>query len=246
MLNYDHQYAELNKVPRYMQIKYELQQFLAENNWEFNSPIPSEQELAATYDASIGTIRKAVECLVEEGVLIKHQGKGTFLKHPAFIQSAMTRFYLSQDKYGKPQIPTSIVKKIEKVDAVPVINHLLGLTENEPLIYLERVRLADNVVIISDKIWLSAEKFGDLLSLPIEQIENLLYPLYFKLCGQLVVSAKEKMTILTQHSDPYLTDNQPDCVVKVCREAKGLDGNIIEYRESYGLAKDFYYETIIT
>ncbi|VEI45834.1 GntR family transcriptional regulator [Actinobacillus equuli] len=54
------------------------------------------------------------------------------------------------------------------------------------------------------------------------------------------------MTILLSHSDTYLTDGQEKTVIKVCRAAKGLDGSIIEYRESYGLAEDFYYETIIT
>lgn len=246
MFNYDQKFAEMSKIPRYMQIKYELQQFLADNNWGFDHPVPSEQELSATYNASVGTVRKAVECLVEEGVLIKHQGKGTFLKRPAFIQSSMTRFYLRRDKNGKSEIPTSQIKKIGIAEANPLINQLLGLLPEEKLIYIERVRLNDNIVIISDKIWLSYEKFAGLLTLSVEQFENLLYPFYFKQCGQLIVSAKEQMTILPEYQDPYLTNNQPEAVVKICRMAKGLDGSIIEYRETYGLAKDFYYETIIT
>ena len=131
MFNYDQKFAEMSKMPRYMQIKYELQQFLADNNWGFDHPVPSEQELSTTYNASIGTVRKAVECLVEEGVLIKHQGKGTFLKRPAFIQSSMTRFYLRRDKNGKSEIPTSQIKKIGIAEANPLINQLLGLLPEE-------------------------------------------------------------------------------------------------------------------
>ncbi|WGE59778.1 GntR family transcriptional regulator [Actinobacillus equuli] len=246
MFNYDQKYVDLNKIPRYLQIKYELQRFLAENNWSFEKAIPSEQELAATYEVSIGTVRKAVEGLVEEGVLIKHQGKGTFLKHPAFVESSIVRFYLRNAKEGKPETPIGEVKCIKSVKANPKINQLLGEPVERELIYLERIRSVDNKVIVSDKIWLSPEKFGELLSIKPEQFENLLYPFYFKKCGQLVVSAKEQMTILLSHSDTYLTDGQEKTVIKVCRAAKGLDGCIIEYRESYGLAEDFYYETIIT
>ncbi|WP_150538657.1 GntR family transcriptional regulator [Actinobacillus vicugnae] len=246
MFNNDQKYIELSKIPRYLQIKYELQKFLAENSWSFEQAIPSEQELASTYDASIGTVRKAVECLVEEGVLIKHQGKGTFLKHPAFVESSIVRFYLRNAKEGKPEMPIGEIKCVKSVKANPRINQLLGEPVENELIYLERVRSADSKVIVSDKIWLSPEKFAPLSELKPEQFENLLYPFYFKLCGQLVVSAKEQMTILLNHCDTYLTDGQEKAVIKVCRAAKGLDGSIIEYRESYGLAEDFYYETIIT
>ncbi|WGE89898.1 GntR family transcriptional regulator [Actinobacillus arthritidis] len=239
-------YIDADKIPRYMQIKYDLQQYLAQHQWQFDVPIPSEQELATKYDASVGTIRKAVECLVEEGVLIKHQGKGTFLKHPAFVESSIVRFYLRNAKEGKPETPIGEVKCVKLVKASPKINELLGEPLDKELIYIERIRSVDNKVIVSDKIWLSQERFSDLLTVKLDQFENLLYPYYFKKCGQLVVSAKEQMSILLNHSDTYLTDGQEKVVIKVCRSAKGLDGRIIEYRESYGLAEDFYYETIIT
>lgn len=246
MFNYDQKFAEMTKMPRYLQIKFQLQQYLSDNNWSFEQAIPSEQELAATYEASVGTIRKAVECLVEEGVLIKFQGKGTFLKHPAFVESSIVRFYLRNAKEGKPEVPTGEIKTIKKVIAEPQIHQLLGVSENTALLYLERVRSVDDKVIVSDKIWLSLERFNTLATLKPEEFENLLYPFYFKKCGQLVTSAKERMSILLHHQDPFLADGQETAMIKVCREAKGLDGNIIEYRESYGLAEDFYYETVIS
>ncbi|HBO38079.1 MAG TPA: GntR family transcriptional regulator [Pasteurellaceae bacterium] len=238
--NYD-----IGKLPRYIQIKHQLQQFLADTNWQFDKAVPSEQELAVKYAVSVGTIRKAVEGLVEEGVLIKYQGKGTFLKHPAFIKSSMTRFYL-RVKNGDFETPNSIMRCATQVEADKKINAILGSPADQPLIYLERVRTVESEVILSDKIWLSLEKFSRLLELPLAQFGNLLYPFYFQQCGQLVVSAKEQMTILPSHSDPYLTNNHEKAVVKICRTAKGLDGSIIEYRESYGLAENFYYETVIT
>ncbi|ABR73566.1 GntR family transcriptional regulator [Actinobacillus succinogenes] len=244
--SYDINYAQASRMPRYIQIKYRLQQFLAEENWLFDKAIPSEQELANEYGVSIGTIRKAVEGLVEEGVLIKHQGKGTFLKHPAFIKSSMIRFYPSRDEKGEVSTPTGIVKTVKRIAPNQEINKILDLPPDAPLIYLERVRMDGDTVILSDKIWLSEERFGSFLDLSLAQFPSLLYPFYFEHCGQMVISAKEQMNFLLNYSDPYLTDNREKAVVRIRRTAKGLDGSIIEYRETYGLAENYYYETTIT
>ncbi|WP_109079344.1 GntR family transcriptional regulator [Aggregatibacter kilianii] len=244
--SYDANYANAYKMPRYIQIKYELQQFLANQNWLFDKAIPSEQELANEYGVSIGTIRKAVEVLVEEGVLIKHQGKGTFLKHPAFIKSSLIRFYAFTEEDNENDKLSGVVKVVKRVPSDEKINAILGLAVDAPLIYLERVRVDGERVILSDKIWLSEEKFGSFLQLSPEQFPSRLYPFYFEHCGQMVISAKEQMNFLLKHADPYLTDNEENAVVRVCRAAKGLDGSTVEYRETYGLAENYYYETIIT
>ncbi|MBN6065088.1 GntR family transcriptional regulator [Aggregatibacter actinomycetemcomitans] len=244
--NYDANYANANKMPRYIQIKYELQQFLAKQNWQFDKAIPSEQELAHEYGVSIGTIRKAVEVLVEEGVLIKHQGKGTFLKHPAFIKSSLIRFYAFDGEDNERNNLLGVVKVVKSVAPNEKINAILGLAPDAPLIYLERVRVDGDAVVLSDKIWLSEEKFAGFLSLSPEKFPSRLYPFYFEHCGQMVISAKEQMDFLLNHADPYLTGNEEKAVVRVCRTAKGLDGSAVEYRETYGLAENYYYETIIT
>lgn len=75
-----------------------------------------------------------------------------------------------------------------------------------------------------------------------EDFENLLYPFYYKTCGQFVSSAVEKLFFITGHVDSYLGNEAQENLVKVCRVAKNLKGDPIEYRESYGLAKDFSYE----
>ena len=55
-------------------------------------------------------------------------------------------------------------------------------------------------------------------------------------------SAVETLFFITNHIDPYLGNNKQESLVKVCRIAKNLEGDPIEYRESYGLAGKFSYE----
>lgn len=244
-MNFSYENNEQAKLPLYLQIKRQIQQNLIQAGWQFDTPIPSEHALAAEFNASIGTIRKAVDGLVEEGILVRQQGRGTFIRQPDFT-SSMARFFRHRTKAGEQQIPVGVVKSVQEVAGVDEINRLLGEPENAPLVYLERLRLNGEKVILSEKIWLPKSKFAPLLNLPLEGFDNLLYPFYVQQCGQLVVSAKERLTFLADYQDEELTQGEAQAVIKISRLAKGLDGSIIEYRESYGIAQDFYYETIIS
>ena len=229
------------KMPRYEQVRWHIQTLLTESKWDENTPLPSEQEFADKYQVSVGTVRKAVEKLVEEGVLIKQQGRGTFLKRPDF-NSSLLRFFKFRDKESGYVTPTGIIKKISVIDAIDDINQKLDIDEHEALIYIERVRIVEDKVLLSEKIWLPKNCYEAFANLAPEDFENLLYPFYYTKCGQFVSSAVETLFFITNHIDPYLGNTKQESLVKVCRIAKNLEGDPIEYRESYGLAGKFSYE----
>ena len=229
------------KMPKYEQVRWHIQTLLTESKWDESTPFPTEQEFADKYEVSIGTVRKAVEKLVEDGVLIKQQGKGTFLKRPNF-ETSLLRFFKFRDKESGYVTPTGIIKKIIVIDAIDDINQKLNIGKNKALIYIERIRIVENDVLLSEKIWLPKSRYQAFVTLETEDFENLLYPFYYKECGQFVSSAVETLFFITNHIDPYLENTKQENLVKVCRIAKNLEGDPIEYRESYGLAEKFSYE----
>ena len=229
------------KMPRYEQVRWHIQTLLTESKWDESRPLPTEQEFADKYQVSVGTVRKAVEKLVEEGVLIKQQGKGTFLKRPDF-ESSLLRFFKFRDKESSYVTPTGIVKKIMVIEAIDDINQKLNLGKNKALIYIERIRIVDDKVLLSERIWLPKSRYQAFVTLAPEDFENLLYPFYYKKCGQFVSSAVETLFFFFFHSDPYLDNTKQENLVKVCRIARNLEGDPIEYRESFGLAEKFSYE----
>ena len=229
------------KMPRYEQVRWHIQTLLTESKWDENTPLPTEQEFADKYEVSVGTVRKAVEKLVEDGVLIKQQGKGTFLKRPDFA-SSLLRFFKFRDKDARYVTPTGIIKKIMVIDGIDDINKKLNIGKNKALIYIERTRMVEDRVLLSEKIWLPKSRFQAFATLNPEDFENLLYPFYYTKCGQFVSSAVETLYFITDHSDDYLGNTKQENLVKVCRIAKNLEGDPIEYRESYGLAEKFSYE----
>lgn len=232
------------KMPRYEQVRWHIQTLLTESKWDENTPLPSEQEFADKYQVSVGTVRKAVEKLVEEGVLIKQQGRGTFLKRPDF-GSSLLRFFKFRDKESGYVTPTGIIKKIMVIDAIDDINQKLNIGKNKALIYIERIRVVEDEVLLSEKIWLPKSRYEAFVTLKPEDFENLLYPFYYTKCGQFVSSAVETLFFITNHIDPYLENTKQENLVKVCRIAKNLEGDPIEYRESFGLAEKFSYEVSI-
>lgn len=233
------------KMPRYEQVRWHIQTLLTESKWDENTPLPTEQEFADKYQVSVGTVRKAVEKLVEDGVLMKQQGKGTFLKRPNF-ESSLLRFFKFRDKEASYVTPTGIVKKIVVMEGIDEINKKLNIGKNKALIYIERIRMVEDEVLLSERIWLPKSRYQDFATLEPEDFENLLYPFYYKKCGQFVSSALETLFFITNHIDTYLSNTKQENLVKVCRIAKNLEGDPIEYRESYGLAEKFSYEINIT
>ncbi|MGG1354074.1 GntR family transcriptional regulator [Psychrobacter pacificensis] len=231
-------------MPRYEQVRWHIQTLLTENKWDEKTPLPTEQEFADKYQVSVGTVRKAVEKLVDDGVLIKQQGRGTFLKRPNF-EGSLLRFFKYRDKDASYVVPTGVIKNITVIDAVKTVNEALKIDKNAALIYIERVRIVEDRVILSEKIWLPKSRYEDFVGLEPEDFENLLYPFYYKKCGQFVSSAVEMLFFISNHIDPYLDNTKQENLVKVCRVAKNLEGDPIEYRESYGLAEKFSYEVNI-
>lgn len=228
-------------LPRYEQVRWQIQCLLTENQWDTQTPLPTEIELAKRYQVSVGTVRKAVEKLVEDGIVSKQQGRGTFVKPPNF-ETSLSRFFKFRDKNSGYITPTGIVKKTALIDGIAEINHKLNLNDGERLLYLERVRIIDNKVILSEKIWLPQKRFEPLITLKKEDFGNLLYPFYYEICNQFVSSAVETLTFKKNHVDVYLNNHLDESLVKICRVAKNLKGQPIEYRESYGLADNFSYE----
>lgn len=231
-------------IPRYEQVRWEIQCLLTESQWDADKPLPTESELAKRYEVSVGTVRKAVEKLVEDGILQKQQGRGTFLKQPNF-ETSLSRFFKFRDKNSDYVTPTGVVKKVVLINGVSKINKKLNLKDHERLVYLERIRVIDHRIILSERIWLPESLFHPLAGLRVEDFGNLLYPFYYEICNQFVSSAVEKLTFKKNHIDAYLSNGIDESLVKICRVAKNLKGESIEYRESFGLADSFSYEITI-
>ena len=91
--------------PLYLQIKGLLVENLEAGQWRPGEAIPSELELAARFGVSQGTVRKAIEALASDNLVVRRQGKGTFVTTHTEEKASTFRFLRIRRRSGHPRHP---------------------------------------------------------------------------------------------------------------------------------------------
>jgi len=136
-------------VPYYYQLEGFLRERIENKTWKPGQRIPSEAELCAAYDISRTVVRQALNELVQEGVLYRRKGKGTFVAEPKIRESLvqhLTGFY--EDTVALGLKPSTKVLQQEVIPAPPKIAEALGLNEGDPVIVIDRLRFVDGEPIV--------------------------------------------------------------------------------------------------
>lgn len=231
------------RLPRYQRLADVLRNEIRDGTRKAGDKLPSENVIAEEYGLAPGTARKALAQLVEEGILERAQGRGTFVRRPSFDQS-LFRFFRLRSKENDAVVPESKIRS-RKVKTMP--NHVARKLE-QPVgtsgIQISRIRVIDGTPVLLEDIWLKERTFKAFLELDESEIGPLLYPIYDTHCGQIVASADEVLTVERASGDTtrFLKLTSGDPIVCVERLAKGLDGTPLEWRRSSGPASLFQYQ----
>lgn len=186
--------------PLYQQIKGLLLQSLDRGEWKPGESIPSELELAARFQVSQGTVRKAIDELAAENLLLRRQGKGTFV---ATHQEAKVRFRflrLTSDD-GQPKMTGSQILDCRRVKAPIDIARLLDLRTGDAVINLRRLLSFEQVPTILDDIWLPGSAFRGLTVDSLSRYRGPLYALFESEFGISMVRAEEKIKAVSADVD---------------------------------------------
>ncbi|PMV18298.1 MULTISPECIES: GntR family transcriptional regulator [unclassified Pseudomonas] len=234
------------RLPLYQRLRDQLIEQIANNRWRPGEAIPTEAVLSAEYALSTGTVRKAVDALVSEGILERQQGRGTFVRRPQF-QSSLFRFFRFQGPSGERQVPQSRILTVESVAAPSAVSEALGLAPEAQVIRIVRTRLFDVQPLLAEEIWLPRARFQALLDIDLAVQGPLLYPVYESVCGQVVASAEETLTAESVNAVYarllQVPVNSP--VVVIERLARDYAGQPLEWRRSRGHAEHFRYRVDI-
>ena len=234
------------RLPLYQRLRDELAAKIADTEWRPGAALPSEQSLARAYEVSPGTMRKAIGALVEEGLLERRQGKGTFVRKADFNDS-LFRFFRFQGRGGKRVIPQSRILRREVVPAPAEPAAKLGIADGVPVIRMARLRLFAGRPGLAEDIWLPFERFAPFMEVATGDIGDLLYPVYETLCGQVIAYAEEDLTAETvdAHYAELLDVAAGTSVIVIERLAFGFDDEPLEWRRSRGRADQFHYHVEI-
>ncbi len=234
------------RLSLYQRLRDHLAAQIGAQTWRPGELIPSEAELAADHGVSVGTVRKAIDQLVVEGLLERRQGRGTYVRRARF-NSSLFRFFRFQSGAGERKVPEARILHRNIVPAPAAIASVLRLRERAPAINISRLRLIDGVPLLSEEIWLEKARFAALLDIATSTFGDLLYPLYEEHCGQIVASADEVLTVAAANPmQARLLGRPPGApLIVIERIAFDPERRPIEWRRSRGPADRFRYHAEI-
>ncbi|SNX28514.1 transcriptional regulator, GntR family [Polynucleobacter meluiroseus] len=178
--------------PLYAQIKALILARLQASEWLPGEAIPSEMELAARYLVSQGTVRKAIDELASESLLVRKQGKGTFVAtHQR--EDWHYRFLRLAPDVGQQLLLKNHFLLCEIAKPNPRISQLLQLSAEEGLFRIERVQSFSGKPIVFEEIWLPVTRFEGLTLDALKSWPGLTYAFYESKYATHMVRAEEQI-----------------------------------------------------
>ncbi|MEF9944178.1 MAG: GntR family transcriptional regulator, partial [Burkholderiaceae bacterium] len=179
-------------APLYKQIKSLLLASLQGGEWKPGELVPSELELAARFQVSQGTVRKAVDELAAENLLVRRQGKGTFVA-THHEPRAQFRFLRIAPDAGEPEPATSRFLECRNLRAPAEIARRLELRTGDAVIYLRRLLSFSGKPEVLDEIWLPGTTFKGLTAERLASYAGPLYGFFETEFGTSMVRADERL-----------------------------------------------------
>jgi GntR family transcriptional regulator len=181
--------------PLYQQIKGLILQSLQSGEWKPGEVIPSEMDLAARFKVSQGTVRKAIDELAAENLVVRRQGKGTFVATHA-EQQVQYRFLKLQPDNGDTRSEGPAERTIvdcKRLRASAEIARALSLRSGDTVLQVRRVLAFAGVPTILEDLWLPGTPFKGLTAERLRDSHGPMYAMFETEFGVRMVRADEKI-----------------------------------------------------
>jgi GntR family transcriptional regulator len=228
--------------PLYRQIKSLITQSLVSGEWGPGDPIPSEIELASRYSVSQGTVRKAVTELAGENLLIRHQGKGTFVASHADERGKFPFLRMTPDQ-GELKDLTGELLDFRKLRADASSGRLLRLPAGASVYLIRRILLLAGSKICFEEVRLPANRYKGLSAAIVEEHECMLYSMYETGFGIRILHADEQVKAVPAPKEAAAALNLPAGapVLQIERVAYTYEEDPAELRRSWNDTREHHY-----
>ena len=185
--------------PLYQQIKGLILQSLQSGEWKPGEVIPSENELAGRFKVSQGTVRKAIDELASNHLLVRRQGKGTFVATHS-EQNVQYRFLKLQPDNGDVNSQGPAQREIidcKRLRASAEVARTLALRSGDAVLQVRRVLSFAGKPTILEDLWLPGGPFKGLTSEHLTEYRGPMYALFETQFGVRMVRAEEKIRAIS-------------------------------------------------
>ncbi|MDX2202251.1 MAG: GntR family transcriptional regulator [Hyphomicrobiaceae bacterium] len=150
--------AHLSVKPLYVQLREALIARIANGEWSSGQALPNELDIAREFELSPGTVRKALDWMVGAGIVVRQQGRGTFVTD----QSSMCRYERLRRADGSILVMDASSADVEEDMPSPRERACLGLGDRDRVYRLRRTRSADGRMVMVEEIAVPAASFPQL------------------------------------------------------------------------------------
>lgn len=178
--------------PLYRQIKTLIVQGLENGEWRPGEAIPSESDLAVRFNVSQGTVRKAIDEMAAENLVVRRQGKGTYVATHSDPR-AFFRFLRLVPLSGEVEPSISVPLECWRAKAGPEAAKTLQINIGEPIIIVRRLLQFSGKPVVVDEIYLPGDVFTGLTLDVLKDYQGSLYSLFESRFGVRMIHAEERI-----------------------------------------------------
>ena len=149
-------------LPKYFALAEMLRQQIRAGEFVAGQQITSEPVLCQTHNLSRGTVRQAIQLLVDEGMLVREQGRGTFVASPAGRSTHFSLSSFNDEMRRQHRQPSTALLVNDIVPAAAKVAERLHLVTNTPVFHIRRLRLADGLPVAVETRYLAESLCPDL------------------------------------------------------------------------------------
>lgn len=218
--------------PLYQQVHDLLVSRIVAGEWKPGDALPPEPSLARSFKVSQGTVRKALAALEQRNLVVRRQGKGTYVATHTPQRALFHFFHLVGDD-GARALPSHRLLGVATGPAAAGERRALGLRAGAAVTRLKRLRLLGARVAIVERIAVPRALFPGLDEDP-SALPNELYRHYETVYGVTVARAVERLKAVTATAAEAraLGLGPATPLLEIDRLAYALDGRAVEWRRS--------------
>ncbi|NPV51977.1 MAG: GntR family transcriptional regulator [Firmicutes bacterium] len=221
-----------NPIPLYVQIKDFWKRRIESGELQPGDQLPAEQDLCEQHGVSRITVKQAINALASEGLVIRHQGRGTFVASRKFQQDLLRLTSFTEDMSQRGLMAGARLLSKQIVPATSELVKNLGVLEGGKLLCIERVRLANNEPLALETVYFPYDLCPGLLDedLQSQSVYNLLEQKY----GLTLYRAEQFLEpgLATAREARLLQISKGDAVLLIERVTYLKDGRRVEFAKS--------------
>ncbi len=229
--------------PLYRQIKSLMLQGLEAGEWRPGETIPSEAELATRFSVSQGTVRKAIDEMAAENLLVRKQGKGTFVATHDDPKNSF-RFLRLVSMEGDSGSPRSQPLECWRAKAGQEAARVLSIEPGSPITIIRRLLSYADKPVVLDEIYLPGETFRGLSLEMLQECKVSLYSLFESQFGVRMIRAEERLRAVSadRNSADLLKVAEGTPLLSVERVAYTYGDKPVEWRRGLYLTTHHFYQ----